>query len=384
MALNLHRTVCQRCRRPEGHCWCALIPTLETRTRVIFLQHPRERRVAIGTARMAHLSLPGSELHEGTSFALLEALAADPSVAVLFPGATTAPLERPPRTLVVVDGTWPQARQLIRKNPLLARMPRLGLTPARPGAYRIRREPAPECLSTVEAVAAALGELEGDGERFAALLRAFTFMVEQQLACVEARRLPRRNQRRAAPHPLGPELAELARRLDDVVLIHGEANSHAAGERPAGHAELLHLVATRPSSAARFAAILAPRRPLGRRTALHLELDAARLHGGEPAAAAMARLETFLGPDARLCGWGRFGADLLAREGLVRPWVDLRAIVARRLPDHPRGIDRVAALLAPDAAPHAGHDGRAGRVMGWLEAIFAALVARALAAYSPS
>jgi DTW domain-containing protein YfiP len=347
---------------------------LKPRTRVVILQHPREGRVAIGTARMAHLALQGSELHEGIAFAELEDLVADPHAAVLFPGPTVAPLGTPPRTLVVVDGTWPQARQMIRRNPMLRRMRRLGLSPASPGAYRIRREPAPECLSTIEAVAAALGELEGDPQRFAALLDAFTFMVDRQLACAGARALPRRRARAGAPPALGPELTCLLRRPEDVVLLHGEANSHGAHERSPGHAELVHLVATRPASGARFEAFVAPRRPLGARTALHLEVDAARLLGGEPVARVLARLEAFFGPTARLCGWGPFAADLLEREGLARrPRVDLRAIVARRLPGHPRGIDRVAALLAPAAQPHPGPSGRAGRMIGLLEAIFAAL-----------
>ena len=58
------------------------MPQVDSRTRVVFLQHPRERRVAIGTARMAHLSLPNSELHIGVDFsghARLEALAAHPA-----------------------------------------------------------------------------------------------------------------------------------------------------------------------------------------------------------------------------------------------------------------------------------------------------------------
>ena len=35
---------------------------------LLLLQHPREAKVAVGTARMAHLSLPNSELHTGVSF----------------------------------------------------------------------------------------------------------------------------------------------------------------------------------------------------------------------------------------------------------------------------------------------------------------------------
>jgi tRNA-uridine aminocarboxypropyltransferase len=370
--------MCQRCRRPVRHCLCALIPCLPSRTRVIFLQHPREARVAIGTARMAQLALPNSELREGIAFAGLDELAADPTAAVLFPDPHAAPVDRaaPPRTLVVVDGTWPQARQIIRKNPLLARMRRIGLTPARPGAYRIRREPAPECLATVEAVAEVLGVLEDDPGRFAGLLAAFTFMVERQLECARGLAVPRRRARRAAPPPLGPEVAALARAADEIVLVHGEANSHGAAERSPGPPELLHLVAS--ARGRRFEAMLAPRRPLGARTALHLDVGADRLRAGETVAAALARFAELLGPRrAVLCGWGPFAVDLLEREGLApRPRIDLRAIVARRLPGHPRGLDRVAAALAvPAQAPWAS--GRAGRAIVALEGILAALLARA-------
>jgi len=342
---------------------------------VVFLQHPRERRVAIGTARMAHLALPNSELHEGVSFAgnaAVERLVREPGVAVLFPDAALerrAPLA-PPTSLIVVDGTWPQARKLIRANPLLSGLPRIGLVPARPGNYRIRREPSPSCLATVEAVAAVLALLEDDRGRFDAMLDAFTFMVEQQLACVASRGAPRR---RAGPRPtLVPELRALAAAPEDVVLLHGEANAHGLEERAPGRPELLHLVAVKPAGGARFEAFLAPRRPLGHRTALHLDVDPGRLLGGESVASVMPRLEAFLGPRARLCGWGSVAAELLAREGLARPRVDLRAIFARRLPGHPRGLDRAAVAIGADVGP-AWAAGRAGRMIAWLAAVYAAL-----------
>jgi DTW domain-containing protein YfiP len=345
---------------------------------VVFLQHPRERRVAIGTARMAHLALPNSELHEGISFAgraAIEALAADPSVAVLFPaGHTAAPAPATtPRTLIVVDGTWSQAYKLMRANPLLARLPRIALAPARPGNYRIRREPTPQCLATVEAVAAVLALLEDDRVRFDAMLDAFTFTVERQLACAAAQRAPRRRADRPGPRPTAPELAALLAAPEDVVLVHGEANAHGSAERAPGLPELLHLVAVRPARGERFEAFLAPRRPLGHRTALHLDVETDRLLGGEPVAPALARLEAFLGPRAFLCGWGPVAAELLAREGLVRHRrVDLRAVYARRLPGHPHGMDRAAESLGATAeSPWAA--GRAGRMIAWLGAVYAAL-----------
>ena len=62
------RAICARCRRPESVCYCAHLVSLPTRTRVLLLQHPRERDVPIGTARLAHLCLPGSQLRVGVDF----------------------------------------------------------------------------------------------------------------------------------------------------------------------------------------------------------------------------------------------------------------------------------------------------------------------------
>src|ERR1051326_45398 len=62
------RRLCVRCLRPSSTCWCADLVPVATTTRVVFLQHPRESRVAIGTARMAYLALARSELHRGVGF----------------------------------------------------------------------------------------------------------------------------------------------------------------------------------------------------------------------------------------------------------------------------------------------------------------------------
>ena len=139
---------------------------MESATRTCILQHLRERKTAIGTARMAHLSLPNSELHQGVSFVdhpRVRELAAAEGTALLFPGAGAvdpASLRgRPPRAVIVVDGTWSQARKVIKLNPFLQALPRIGLTPPRPSNYRIRAEPSAECVSTIEAVVHLLGEL---------------------------------------------------------------------------------------------------------------------------------------------------------------------------------------------------------------------------------
>ncbi len=207
------RPTCLRCLRPIAFCCCDDLPGLRSRTRVVVLQHPRESRLAIGSAGMVRLALPETELHRGVRFEdhpRVRQLAAERGTALLFPGEGAVPAgslaAEPPRSLVVLDGTWHQAERMLRDSPALAALPRLSVTSERPSGYGdLRREPAPHCLSTVEAVALALGALEGDPARFEPMRRAFRTMVERQLACaLGPRRNPRHANVRAPPRTTGP------------------------------------------------------------------------------------------------------------------------------------------------------------------------------------
>lgn len=181
------RVVCPRCRRPPVVCYCAHVSLLPTRTRVLLLQHTRERRVGVATARMAHLSLPNSVLRVGVDFSgdrvVRAALAEVPRPHLLFPGPGARDVAEVDRasvsTLVLLDGTWWHARKLLKLNPGLATLPRLAFAPYQPSDYRIRRQPAPFCVSTIEALAHVLEVLEPGGG-FAKLLDPFRAMVELQ------------------------------------------------------------------------------------------------------------------------------------------------------------------------------------------------------------
>src|SRR3954470_1393768 len=184
------REMCWRCRRPKRVCYCAAVHPIETRTRVVILQHPRESDVPINTARIAELSLSNSELHVGVDFGGdrgLRAALSDPAApaVLLYPSddARDLALEAPPGpvTLVVIDGTWWQASKLFKQNPFLHALPRYALAPSEESRYRIRREPAAHCLSTIEALEAALVVLEEQPSGFPELLKPFDTMVETQL-----------------------------------------------------------------------------------------------------------------------------------------------------------------------------------------------------------
>ena len=65
------------------------------------------------------------------------------------------------RQLVVLDGTWRQARRLLQHSAALLALPRWSLPAARP-VSRLRRPPSEEGHSTLEAIAQAMRWLEGE------------------------------------------------------------------------------------------------------------------------------------------------------------------------------------------------------------------------------
>lgn len=182
------RPRCERCQRPLDHCLCPLIPALDSRTRVILLQHPSETAHALNTARLAALGLNNAELRVGEVFDDLGDVLATPGYrpALLFPGDDAQVLttyrenESEPLLLVVPDGTWRKARKLLYMNPLLEGLPRVTLGAVAPSRYRLRKAPKAGALSTIEAVAGALNALEYP-VCFDALLAPFEALIEGQI-----------------------------------------------------------------------------------------------------------------------------------------------------------------------------------------------------------
>jgi len=342
----------------------------------VLLQHPRERDVAIGTARMASLCLPNSELHVGVhwrgSAALARALAdpARPPV-LLYPGPGAIDVLRQPPvgpvTLVVVDGTWWQAKKVLRENPELAALPRYAFTPPTPSEYRIRREPQPTYVSTLEALVHVLGALEGDGERFRALLMPFRAMVDAQLDCeARHREAPSRHARIPRPPPPPPRVPVcLGERADDVVCVYGEANAWPYGstERTSGcDDELVHWVAQRMTTGETLDLVLAPRHPLSPATAMHAGLSRSVLAAGRSTAELAAAWRGFVRERDLVCSWGHYSTTLFAGiEGVALPQERLDLRQAARV--YARGkvgtlddfVARIGATLSPPAGTGRAH-----------------------------
>lgn len=186
----MSRPQCSRCLRPITHCLCALIPSLDSRTRVLLLQHPSEVSHALNTARLAALGLNNAQLVVGEVFEDLPTLLNPPGyqARLLFPAEDAQPLQAytstdEPILLVVPDGTWRKARKLLHLNPLLAALPRVTLAEGAVSRYRLRKAPGPGALSTVEAIVQALQVLEAPAS-FDALLTPFEALIEGQISAM--------------------------------------------------------------------------------------------------------------------------------------------------------------------------------------------------------
>ena len=366
-----------------GACSCDRITVLPTRTRILLLQHPREQRVAIGTARMAQLALPNSRLRVGLDFAadpeVQAALSHSAATYVLFPGLDTSPVENLPRdreiTLIVLDGTWWQARKLLKLNPAIAALPRIAFRPRKPSAYVIRREPADFCVSTIEALAEVLKVLEPEGDRFGRLLDPFHAMVARQRWFQDEVRSSRH---RAALRPRVSPRKALASRLaadwSRLVCVHGEANAwprhHPAREDP----ETVHWVAHRPATSETFEAVMAPRHVLAKSTPLHVELSRERLHAGGTVQQWHDAWKGFTKPGDILVMWGTYYRDLAAADGLPLsvPSMNLRDEVSRLLRRRFGTVEASMAFLGAKPTPLA-LPGRGGRrlaaLVGALESL---------------
>ncbi|MCU0654939.1 MAG: DTW domain-containing protein [Polyangiaceae bacterium] len=376
------RRICPRCLRPQVACYCAHVVELPTRTRVVVLQHPREADVAINTARIAALCLPSASVHVGVDFsrdptvqALLSDAAAPP--VLLWPGEDARDLaeHRPssPVTLVVVDGTWWQARKLVRANPALAALPRYAFTPPRPSDYRIRREPAAHCVSTVEALALALGFLEGKPSAFDPMLAPFRAMVDHQIGCQE-RIGASRHARRSPDKPPGLP-AVLHQRRPDLVVVVAEANGYPYDAQPRYPEELVHLVAVRLSDGALFDELASPVAPLYPTTAHHLALPAADLLAAPPLASLQERWSSFARPSDVFCTWGMHATRLASSLFQGRPVVDLRAAAGNVRQGAPGSMHDFAAWLG-SAPLSPGARGRAGQRAAALGGLLRGLLAR--------
>jgi hypothetical protein len=180
---------------------------IDNRLFVLILQHPQERKEALATAALTRAVLARAELVIGLSWPNLSralgravdvkrwsvlylgsarpaAFASGGEVVALTrrgePAADQKEMLRNLDGVVLLDGSWNEAKTLWWRNPWLLKLRRLVLNPQHPSRFgRIRREPRREALSTLEAAALLLKHLDSTPGIEAALLGALDRLIAE-------------------------------------------------------------------------------------------------------------------------------------------------------------------------------------------------------------
>jgi DTW domain-containing protein YfiP len=197
---------CPDCHKPLPLCICDSIKPIENRISLLLLQHPQEQDRALGTARLTALHFKNAVLKIGLSWpSLSKALGRpvhDPQRwAVLYLGsAKVADLDtdrdvvainrkgevednqrailKDIEGIVLLDGTWSQAKALWWRNAWMLKCQRVILGPKQPSRYgKLRKEPRRDGLSTIEAAAMLLAALEKRPDIEATLNGSFERML---------------------------------------------------------------------------------------------------------------------------------------------------------------------------------------------------------------
>jgi DTW domain-containing protein YfiP len=196
---------CEHCRKPQPLCICESVTALDSRLSVLILQHPQEQDRSLGTARLAALHFKDAAVRVGLSWPSLNKLlgqSVDPSRwAVLYLGSAKAAdlatdravvaldrkgeladdqrgVLRDIEGVILLDGTWSQAKALWWRNAWMLKCQRVILNPPQPSRYgKLRREPRRDGLSTIEAAGMLIAHLENRPDIEATLNASFGRML---------------------------------------------------------------------------------------------------------------------------------------------------------------------------------------------------------------
>jgi DTW domain-containing protein YfiP len=196
------RHYCQKCTKPDKTCICKWLSPQVNSIAVLVLQHPDKEKKAIGSAKLVTLGLTKSKvltsLHitENEVLTILGKLSCSRPL-LIYPQSlndehlhyvydfekehfTSLPLQKAYDSIILLDGTWRNTRELLHCNAWLNQLPTLNLKNVGESSYRIRQAKQAGALATIEAVSKVLGLLE---ESFISekLLLPFEKMIEFQI-----------------------------------------------------------------------------------------------------------------------------------------------------------------------------------------------------------
>lgn len=193
------RPHCNRCRRPTNVCWCSSLGSkrINTKCKVVVFQHPHEEKRCLRTAPILQAALPQGNYLEvkgkrfnSSRFPDMCGILCDPNSILMYPGEDASDVEslppvgelnQPPYNLIIIDGTWQQAKSMYHNSPQLQKLRQVCLSGKYVSEYVIRTQPTNDALSTVESAAIALAILEQNWSIYATLVGPLQTMCQHQL-----------------------------------------------------------------------------------------------------------------------------------------------------------------------------------------------------------
>lgn len=189
--------------RPASSCMCQFKSPIKTNTRFVILMHPMEfKKRKNGTGLLTHLQLLNSEVVVDLDFTQNKRVNEiigdnETDCFVLYPGNDSINISRADsknefdwnrkRVIFLLDATWPIAKKMIWLSKNLHELPFVSFDNNKKSAFKIKQQPHPACLSTIESVKEVIDCLIDLGlencstERF---LDPFLKMIEYQIDCV--------------------------------------------------------------------------------------------------------------------------------------------------------------------------------------------------------
>lgn len=164
---------CLDCGLHKTLCLCDLIPSLTLRTKICLIIHHRELKRTTNTGRLAIKSLVNSEMHirgekNKNALDLTSVLTPNYRTLLFFPNDQARELNSTlihesslPIQLLVPDGNWRQASKVSTRQPELKNIEHVKISLPNTGSQHLRAEHFSEGMSTLQAIALALGIIEG-------------------------------------------------------------------------------------------------------------------------------------------------------------------------------------------------------------------------------
>lgn len=168
---RVNPATCVTCRLRHEWCICADAPRRRITTRLIVIIHSKEWRRTTNTGHLARLAVQDVELRvHGSPKQRMsdDGIETSASTLILYPGRGATPLSADliaglprPLTLLVPDGNWNQSQHMMRRLPVLRAARPVCIDGPRLDFPCSRRNRIGTRMSTFEAIARALGILEG-------------------------------------------------------------------------------------------------------------------------------------------------------------------------------------------------------------------------------